>query len=58
VSKITPAEHLALNPRLSRNGDSGEKQFVSAQFGSGADVKGKAMELLLPRIKDLVLIDA
>src|SRR5882762_1274856 len=35
-----------------------EKQFTSAQFGTGAALKGKAMELLLPRIKDRVLIDA
>ena len=31
-----------------------EKLFTSAQFGSGADMKGHAMSLLLPRIKDKV----
>lgn len=37
---------------------SDEKQFTSAQFGSGAGIKAKAMELLMPRIKDRVLVAA
>jgi len=36
----------------------GEAKVLSAQFGSGAALKGKAMGLLMPRIKDRVLIDA
>lgn len=32
----------------------GEARFVSAQFGSGDALKGKAMSLLLPRVKDLI----
>jgi phage/plasmid-like protein (TIGR03299 family) len=40
--------------RVSINGDLGEKQFLSATFGSGDTLKGKAMELLMPRIADLV----
>jgi hypothetical protein len=41
--------------RVSINGDLGEKQFLSANFGSGDALKGKAMELLMPRIAaDLV----
>lgn len=35
-----------------------EKTFTSAQFGSGATMKATAMNLLLPRIKDKVLISA
>ena len=31
-----------------------EKQFTSAQFGSGAAMKAKAMDLLMPRIADKV----
>lgn len=38
-----------------RTGDD-EKRFVSAQFGTGAGMKAKAMGLLMPRIKDRVLI--
>lgn len=33
-------------------------RFNSAQFGSGSSLKAKAVELLMPRIKDKVLIDA
>lgn len=33
-------------------------RFRSAQFGSGDDLKGKAMGLLMPLIKDRVTIDA
>lgn len=40
--------------RISINGDNGEKQFFSAQFGSGDSLKGTAMELLLPRVRDLI----
>lgn len=40
--------------RVSENGDGGEKQFTSAQFGSGAAVKEKAVALLLPLIRDKV----
>lgn len=35
-----------------------EKQFTSAQFGSGAAMKATAMQLLMPRIADKVLIPA
>jgi phage/plasmid-like protein (TIGR03299 family) len=41
------------------NGESeGEKRFASAQFGTGDALKGRAMALLLPRIKDKVAISA
>lgn len=40
--------------RVSINGDNGEKQFASANFGSGDAMKGKAMMLLMPRIAELV----
>lgn len=43
--------------RSSRGGDTvsvDEARFTSAQFGSGAALKGKAMQLLMPRIKDRV----
>jgi phage/plasmid-like protein (TIGR03299 family) len=36
------------------NGNEDEARFTSATFGSGQALKGKAMELLLPRIKDKV----
>jgi len=35
-----------------------EARFTSAQFGSGAALKGKAMSLLMPRIKDRVSVVA
>jgi phage/plasmid-like protein (TIGR03299 family) len=45
--------------RSSRGGDDAtESRFHSAQFGSGAALKGKAMDLLLPRIKDKVSVAA
>jgi phage/plasmid-like protein (TIGR03299 family) len=37
--------------RTSINGDRGEKQFTSANFGSGDAVKGKAMGMLLPLVR-------
>lgn len=40
--------------RISINGDHGEKQFLSATFGSGDAMKGAAMGLLMPRVKDLI----
>jgi phage/plasmid-like protein (TIGR03299 family) len=40
--------------RTSENGDGGQKQLISAQFGSGAAVKERAVALLLPMIKDRV----
>lgn len=40
--------------RVSINGDNGEKQFLSANFGSGDSLKGKAMALLVPLIKDKI----
>ena len=40
--------------RVSINGDGGEKQFLSANFGSGDQLKTKAMGLLLPRVRDLI----
>jgi phage/plasmid-like protein (TIGR03299 family) len=33
-------------------------RFNSAQFGTGDSIKGQAMQLLLPMVKDKVLIDA
>ena len=33
-------------------------RFNSAQFGTGDAIKGKAMQLLLPMVKDKVLISA
>ena len=33
-----------------------EKRFVSSQFGSGENMKAQAMALLMPRIKDKVLV--
>jgi len=38
------------------NGDETAARFTSANFGSGAALKGTAMQLLMPRIKDRVLI--
>jgi phage/plasmid-like protein (TIGR03299 family) len=35
-----------------------EATFATAQFGSGAQIKAQAVELLMPRIKDKVLIAA
>lgn len=41
--------------RSSRNGDNADSaRFASAQFGSGAALKAKAWDLLLPRVKDLI----
>jgi phage/plasmid-like protein (TIGR03299 family) len=40
--------------RTSENGDGGQKQLISAQFGSGAAIKERAVALLLPMIKDRV----
>jgi phage/plasmid-like protein (TIGR03299 family) len=37
---------------------SDEKRFLSTQFGHGANLKAKAMGLLLPRVQDKVLIAA
>jgi phage/plasmid-like protein (TIGR03299 family) len=42
----------------SSSGNEIEAKALSSQFGSGAALKGKAMDLLLPRIKDKVLIAA
>lgn len=38
------------------SGDTAQDQakFLSSQFGSGAQFKGKAMEILMPRIKDKI----
>lgn len=46
--------------RSTRNADGNqdEARFTSAQFGSGAAMKEKAMGLLMPRIKDRVLVAA
>jgi phage/plasmid-like protein (TIGR03299 family) len=44
--------------RGSENEPDESKRFVSSQFGSGADLKGQAWNLLMPRIKDRVLIPA
>jgi phage/plasmid-like protein (TIGR03299 family) len=40
--------------RVAVNGDRGEKQFLSANYGSGDALKGTAMQLLMPRIKTLI----
>jgi hypothetical protein len=40
--------------RVSIHGDLGEKQFISANFGRGDALKGKAMGLLMPRVPSLV----
>jgi phage/plasmid-like protein (TIGR03299 family) len=40
--------------RVSINGDAGEKQFMSATFGSGDALKGKAVALLMPLIRDKI----
>ena len=44
--------------RATRQDSTGQAQFASAQFGSGAALKAKAMGLLMPRIKDLVPVAA
>ena len=46
--------------RSVKSGDLNENvaRFNAAQFGTGDQFKGKAMELLLPLVKDRVLIDA
>jgi phage/plasmid-like protein (TIGR03299 family) len=46
--------------RSVKNGDNSEQvaRFASAQFGSGDALKGKAMNLLLPLVKDRVLVAA
>ena len=45
--------------RSTRGGDDeSQSRFESANFGSGDTLKGKAMGLLMPRIKDRVLIPA
>jgi hypothetical protein len=41
-----------------RAGAQAEAQFASAQFGSGASMKAQAMALLMPRVKDKVLVAA
>jgi phage/plasmid-like protein (TIGR03299 family) len=40
------------------NTSDAEKRFTSSQFGSGDVLKGQAMAMLMPRIKDRVLIPA
>jgi phage/plasmid-like protein (TIGR03299 family) len=44
--------------RSARGDNESEARFASAQFGTGNVMKGQAMQLLLPRIKDKVLIAA
>src|ERR1035437_6723532 len=44
--------------RSARGDNESEARFASAQFGTGNAMKGRAMQLLLPRIKDKVLIAA
>lgn len=47
--------------RSTRGGNPGnqdEARFTSATFGSGAALKGKAWDLLMPRIRDLVPVNA
>jgi phage/plasmid-like protein (TIGR03299 family) len=40
------------------DGDMAEKRFVSAQFGSGAQFKARAWDLLLPLVKDKITVAA
>lgn len=40
--------------RIGNNGDNGEKQFLSANFGSGDAMKGQAVGLLMPLIRDKI----
>ena len=42
----------------STRGGNDESRLVSSQFGSGEAMKGKAMELLLPLVKDRVAVAA
>lgn len=45
--------------RATRKGDNpAEAQFASTQFGSGNQLKGKALGLLMPLVKDKVLVAA
>lgn len=44
--------------RATRKDDTGEAQFASAQFGSGDQLKGKALQLLMPLVRDKVLVSA
>lgn len=44
--------------RSARGDNEAQARFASAQFGSGANLKAKAMELLTPRVADKVLIAA
>lgn len=44
--------------RSARGENENEARFASAQFGTGNVVKAQAMQLLLPRIKDKVLLAA
>ena|ERR1035437_7101442 len=44
--------------REARGDNEGEARFASAQFGTGNGIKAQAMQLLLPRIKDKVLLAA
>jgi hypothetical protein len=45
--------------RTTRGGnDAAEATILSTQLGSGAAMKGKAMDLLMPLVKDRVLIGA
>ena len=44
--------------RSARGDNEGEARFASAQFGTGSVMKAQAMQLLMPRIKDKVLIAA
>jgi phage/plasmid-like protein (TIGR03299 family) len=46
------------NPVFSSKPATDEKRFISTQFGGGADLKAKAVGLLLPRVQDKVLIAA
>jgi hypothetical protein len=41
-----------------RTSGTDEDKFASAQFGSGAQMKGLALDLLQPLVRDKVLIPA
>lgn len=51
--------HVDHDKSVKRNGSTEEeKRFTSAQFGSGAAMKAKAVAFLMPRIRDKVAVDA
>ena len=59
-SALQAVTRYADHDRSVQKGDQSETvaRFASAQFGTGDQIKGKAMSLLLPMVKDRVLISA